>query len=1395
LYRVAQHSTIKVIEILNEKLMAQTNDHPHPGVRIKAEVIPAGMTVTKAAQQIGVGRPALSNLLNGKAALTAEMAARLAAAFNYPLSALMELQARYEATHAKQQKTPTETKPYVPTFLSIKANEIEEWASGSIQARNRFAVLLRILVHSTGRRLIKVDFPGNDDAERPGWDGTAIAEEGAPWVPNGRSGWEFGTSTNPKEKAEGDFNKSVKAQSIKDDCADVTFVFVTPRRWHNKEEWIKAKKALRIWKDVRAYDASDLEQWIEQSISGQVWFAIETNKPTQNVRTLENCWTGWASVSSPHLSGSLFNESVEASKQIVESRLFGPIEKPIHITADSIDEALAFVAQLMSERGGSKLAQYRDTVLVFDKPGILPKLAAGAQKFIPVVTTREVERELASLTKSIHSFVIYPRNVLTSKPDIALETVSSKSISSALEEMGKSRDEIIRLEKSSGRSLTVLRRQLATVEAIRNPEWAENQEISRALVPFMLVGSWDSQNEIDKYGLHCLAVERSYEELEKEFQGIVQINDSPLWTIDKYRGVVSKIDLLHAISNVVTQVDLDRYFNVARLVLGEDDPALDLPESRRWAAQIYGKTREFSNFFRKGISETLVLLTERLSEIFKKRLGVDVKAEVAKIVGDMLPTPLTTRSLEANNKELTTYAEAAPDEFLSILEKDLKSPNPAVYGLLRPVEIGVFGVSPSYTGLLWALEGLSWNEATVKRAVDILAQLSQVQINDNWVNKPIRSLKSIFSAWMPQTEANNQQRILLIKGLVQKFPDISWQLCVAQIDDDSQIGHYNHKPLWRTDGIGYGEPIAKGPIVEYLREIVEIVLTWKEYKLEMLCALVERLHNLAENDQRRVWKIIESWAKTKASDDDKARLREKIRVTTYSWRVVLMAKKSGAEIKKLKEGEIAYKALEPAEVINRHAWLFNNDHIQASYRDIDDIDLLDLDGRNQRIKIDRVVALKEIIQEKGLIGVLELSQIGGAPWTIGGLMSNSLLIEEELIEFISLAFEQVQVNQKAEYSNKNLIGGALCAIDKDSNREKVIKRLAKMLTESETAQLLRLAPFNQSTWKLVDSLGMSAQGEYWISVVPNILDGNEIEHKEAVERLLKAKRPRAAFSCIKYSLEKLDGQLLFELLTEMVKSSHDQQGQYPLEHYYVEKAFEHLSRGSTLSIEEMAGLELAYIDCLALQTERRGSYGIPNLERYVEDHPEVFVQAISYAYKRDDGSVDHGEHGIPSEKGSVIAEQCYRLLNTVKRLPGHNEIGELNKDNLARWIAIVRQRCEELGRATIADVSIGKLLANSPVGEDGIWPCEIVRDLLEDVQSEQVMSGAQTGVYNSRGAHWRGEGGDQERELAEKYRAWGRALQITHPFVSSKLLMRLAETYNREAYQYDNEAGIGRRLI
>jgi hypothetical protein len=222
--------------------------------------------------------------------------------------------------------------------------------------------------------------------------------------------------------------------------------------------------------------------------------------------------------------------------------------------------------------------------------------------------------------------------------------------------------------------------------------------------------------------------------------------------------------------------------------------------------------------------------------------------------------------------------------------------------------------------------------------------------------------------------------------------------------------------------------------------------------------------------------------------------------------------------------------------------------------------------------------------------------------------------------------------------------------------------------------------------------------------------------------------------------------------------------------------------------------EVRHLEALARPWDsRENTYGIPNLERYIEQHPEVFVQAVAWAYKRNDQGKDSPELQVPENAVKNVASRAFRLLEGMSRIPGH-DAPEFDKDRLPKWTAAVRESCAELSRPEICDVCLGKLLSNAPVGADGVWPSEPVRQVMEEIQSEDMMRGAHTGVYNSRGVHWRGEGGDQERGLAAQYRKWGEALQFSHPFVSSHLLMNLAKTYEHEANREDTEAGIRRRL-
>ena len=87
---------------------------PHPGEVIKELCLdPLGLTVTAAAEALGVSRKTLSAILNGKAGISPEMAIRLSIAFDTSAESWLTQQAQYELWHAEQHRMDLNVKTLV----------------------------------------------------------------------------------------------------------------------------------------------------------------------------------------------------------------------------------------------------------------------------------------------------------------------------------------------------------------------------------------------------------------------------------------------------------------------------------------------------------------------------------------------------------------------------------------------------------------------------------------------------------------------------------------------------------------------------------------------------------------------------------------------------------------------------------------------------------------------------------------------------------------------------------------------------------------------------------------------------------------------------------------------------------------------------------------------------------------------------------------------------------------------------------------------------------------------------------------------------------------------------------------------------------------------------------
>ena len=94
----------------------QVNMTPsHPGDFIRTEIVEdLGLSVTKAAEILGVRRATLSDLLNGNSTLSPEMALRIEKAFAVSMDMLLRMQAWYDTSQMRAKTDEISVERYAP---------------------------------------------------------------------------------------------------------------------------------------------------------------------------------------------------------------------------------------------------------------------------------------------------------------------------------------------------------------------------------------------------------------------------------------------------------------------------------------------------------------------------------------------------------------------------------------------------------------------------------------------------------------------------------------------------------------------------------------------------------------------------------------------------------------------------------------------------------------------------------------------------------------------------------------------------------------------------------------------------------------------------------------------------------------------------------------------------------------------------------------------------------------------------------------------------------------------------------------------------------------------------------------------------------------------------------
>ena len=1252
--------------------------------------------------------------------------------------------------------------------LRITASHIINWVDNhSKEAQANLPRWIRRLCFDPNATR-QLSFPSGDSTFMPGWDGVLFSDQGNAWIPKGASRWEIGCDQTVTAKANREYRKRTKSTSD-EERHSCTFVFVSPRRWKGKRKWIAAQEARNEWAEVRAYDADDLEQWLEQTPAVALQFGEELGLSGPGIESLSRYWQIWSQQCAPAITAdALFVDRIKIRDELsAKLSEVSPSSSSLTIRAESVEEAVAFCTATAIH-----LSSIQDeAVVVTDETG-WRYVDANPQLRLVIAANAEVATRPVSRPKLL---VVIPQATgnwtgKTYSDELTLERPGIYEYEKALVSIGVEESDARRLALNTGRSWTVFRRTNAINPAIRHPAWLDTPQ-ANCLTLLCLLGAWNSRKDADKAVVTDLA-NRSYEDIEQDLHALAAMDDAPLLKIGDVWKAKSPLELLGQIGNRITTGQLDRFFSIAKTILETPDPQLELPDEERWKAQVYGKIHLHSGLLFEAICDSLIKLAVRGVELPALQ-NLHIDGRVDRLIHDLFDTADEIRWLSLAS-HLPALAEAAPDAFLKAIEKSLRQANPPVLHLISETGSTTgFGGRCWHAGLLWALETLAWAPNRLTRVALILAQLSHEPVKGNWSNTPASSLFGLFRSWLPRTAAGLPARIATLDKLIAHYPDVAFDVLIALGSGGPQMAGPAAQPKWREDDAGAGHGVTVAEVQAMQIAARERIIRLSHHNASRIASLLE--HNVLthQDDMPEVLSLMEPFSTKQAIDEDRDLLRKALRRVIH-WRRNYDDAPTEELDRWLKPVEEMYERLAPHDLIVRHRWLFGNHWPELPCDDR----LNDSNAKIELVTRARIAALSEIFRAQGMPGIEHLIETSTEPGSIGNPLVQAVGNTFPWSQWIADFGGEFLPMEKHSWCISSLLGSPGFADNKVLSSVIELGKTNSWSSE-KLARLLALAPIHTQTWTLAQECGPEVEMHYWQQVRPGYWRyDTELGH--IVESLLQAKRPRTALHCCEFDLDKMSSGLLMDALQHLLAG--EEADVNMIDSWHLDKMLQRLEASSEIDRATLIQLEFSLFPAL--------SYGYEGSARAlyegVMSEPELFKELICLTFKP-----DHGEREELTEATQAKAHVGWKILHACKRQPGTQDNGKIDPAEFARFIESARNLCMTVDRIGSCDRALGQIFAHGPADEDGTWPFLPAREILDGSDMDEMRSGFYIGTCNKRGVTCRSpcDGGELERTLATSYRDQAERMQSTHPNVAA-VLESLAIWYERDGAREDVNANL-----
>lgn len=1223
--------------------------------------------------------------------------------------------------------------------MKITSTELENWGK-TRESQEKLPLLLRKLITNSidGKYLVNINIPCGDSIWKPGVDGkvqtlehSILGEAGIYYV-------ECGQSNDCITKFKNDLLKRSNALSVN---SNITFVFITTHKVKNKDrlisQVIKTTKHANFWKNIKIFDADDIETWLDNDYATKAWIFDILKKPFDGIYNFEKKWSEWLSSTVIPLDEDI----ILARKNIYTKEISNWLLSDgglLEVRSNTKKESLLYLlASINKISPAEKQEEIKSKITIVEDQNQWYRIVDnGASKKLILVPMFDVPEGIHALKDRGYTiyfpldkktaFQIENRLDIGSICNYILEPIVEKKYGYDL------RNKIYKSFRDE--DILLLQRILRKNDApLPKPKWVSKENASILLFCSMF-SSWNNRNTKDIEIIEK-TLKMSYSDIKDKLVVLTNIEESPIQQIDNIFQVTNPKLIIEHLGLYLSQEFLNRLLQSIKIILTTIDTDYTKEKNYLYDITVFENKEKYSKQIKASASQGLSLFSN--NEIcFNK--NIRIKEQINTMINAIFENNNYSQWLSLN-PYIQMLFEAAPKIMLSQTNKML---NDKII-LNKIIEYSSVGIGGNcyYAGILWGLEAIAWNSEYIRRVTETLLKMQKKwKYNSEYSNSPISSLHKIYCLWCPHTSANIEQRKEVIRTLIEskKYNDVIIKLLIKLIPHNHDIISSSIEPMYLKFHKNKQNTVDFYNFYDFIFEQLLILLEQSnEWHI-----LLEHYLKLPSNQKEKLYSKLISLNFEMIQDDKKIEI-DKVISSKTSWFD--------------RYGKNKDYSLEDRKLINKLRLIKNKIIFIEKYKSYIALFTICDYQKNDIIYIE---ALKDVLSTDGINGVVNLAKYIKV---YEPRFTNALRCLTFSADQLKVLFSQFNKNQNVDKILFNFI-----RLYFYNNEMLFIKKYWNNKWNSNIKQGILLSlRYSSELWNWIEENNLDKL--YWRKVIlRGRFDPSDLEF--ILNKLKKHNNQNCLLEIIYDNKDNVSNDNIIYALQYFDGKIHHQ-----LNDYYILELFNVLYINN-IETNLLLQLEIKYLDVFEYKT-------LPKVLKKEIANPDsiLFCEIIKEAYKEDNSFNSTSQYIEISETKKQVVDLAIELIIRITNVFIFDDYSCIND-----WFNNNIERIKNINRFNTGISVIGEIFGRSPNDQtDRIWPIKEIRNIIENEENDKLEKGILIGKHNSIGLRSITPEAKDMWTAYNKYKNFAKSLEIKYPR-TAEIVEKIANDYKCKAEGDEN---------